>query len=290
MAMREMSTNPDGEFRTVPGILAVGLTAGLFLGFVGPFGTYESLYTGWRLAYWVTLMLCGCLFFPVAYVVARQFLEQRGFSPWLYVPLVALVGAVPMMVVVIGVTTAMFSETMLFRFDNYTRVVGISLPMVVLQHLVTEWKKQRSMLAAAAAAPGQPAEPLAGLDVVPNVVPQPDALPQPVALAAPSVRLLARLPGRLGTDILCLQMEDHYVRVHTALGHEMLLMRMRDAIAEVDGLDGLLVHRSWWVARAAIVSSARDGKSMTLTLRNQLDVPVARDRMADLKAVLSNPR
>jgi hypothetical protein len=200
-------------------------------------------------------------------------LAARGISPFIYVPLVAVLGAIPMMVVVIGVTATMFQETMLFRFDNYLRVVAISLPMVLLQHLITEWKSQRQTATATPIAPA-PVEAPQVKSVVPSLVQAPTKLP----------RLFARLPGRLGTEILCLQMEDHYVRVHTALGQEMILMRMRDAIAELDGLEGLQVHRSWWVARAAVQSWTRDGKTLTLVLRSGQEAPVARDRMADIKA------
>ncbi len=262
--MRELSILTVGEASSATRLFAIGGTAGLFLGVVGPFGTYDSLYLGWRLVYWVSLMLCGTLFFPVAYLTARQFCAQRGLSPLLYVPLVAVLGALPMMFVVMGVTSAMFAENMAFRFDNYLRVVAISLPMVALHHLFVEWRKLPP------ASPPQAQQPLTIAEAV-------ETPPAPV-------RLLARLPGRLGTEILCLQMEDHYVRVHTALGQEMILLRMRDAIAELDGLEGLLVHRSWWVARHAVASTVRDGKSLTLSLHNKIDVPVARDRLAEVKA------
>jgi hypothetical protein len=266
LAMRELSATTSGEWGSVWRFLAIGAGAGLFLGVVGPFGTYESLYLGWRLFYWVSLMLCGTLFFPVAYLTARHHCLPRGISHFIYIPLVAVLGAVPMTLVVIGVTSAMFSETMGFRFDNYLRVVAISLPMVLLHHLFVEWRKPP---AAPLPAPAQQA-------------PAQEALAPPAPVLPP--QLLRRLPGRLGTEILCLQMEDHYVRIHTSLGQEMLLLRMRDAIAELDGLEGLQVHRSWWVARRAVASAMRDGKSLTLTLTNKLDVPVARDRLAEVKS------
>jgi LytTr DNA-binding domain len=263
--MREMSGLATDELRSVPQIVLTGLAAGLFLGFAGPFGTYEELYLGWRLVYWVSLMLCGTLFFPIAYIVTRHTLAPRGVSSWIYVPLVAVVGAIPMTAMVIGITWAMFQTGMTFEFDNYLRVFGISLPMVGLQHLITELK--------------QPAK-------MPASVPQIPVAPSLVQAAAPApkrVKLLERLPGRLGEDILCLQMEDHYVRVHTALGNELLLMRLRDAMNELDGLEGLQVHRSWWVARSSISSWSRESKSLTLDLKNQLQVPVARDRVSLVK-------
>jgi hypothetical protein len=276
MTNRELSHNPAHELSSVRVILMVGLASGLFLGFVGPFGTYESLYLGWRLAYWVSLILCGTLFFPVLYILCRTHLKPRRVSPFLYVPLVAILGSLPMMLVVMGVTAAMFNTDMSFRFDNYVRVCAIALPLVTLHHLLTEWRDMRGIQVDTQAEPAP-------------VIPEAPLASVPAAIAAPDKsdpRLLKRLPGRLGTDILCLQMEDHYVRVHTSLGQDMILMRLRDAIAELDGLEGLQVHRSWWVARHAIARSTRDGKSMTLTLTNGLDIPVARDRIAEVRAVL----
>jgi hypothetical protein len=265
MAMRELPADSVGEYGAAKPVLLVGLGAGLFLGILGPFGTYESLYLGWRLIYWVSLMLGGTLFFPVAYLVSRHYGRARGISPWIYVPVTVALGAVPMMAMVSGVTSMMFGGRMDFDLGNYLRVYAVSLPMVCLHHAISEWKRGK-----VATTPPPP---------------QPIEAPPPAAAAAPlPPRLLKRLPGRLGSEILCLQMEDHYVRVHTALGQEMLLMRMRDAIAELDGLEGLQVHRSWWVAKAAVQNWSRDGKSLTLHLNNKLDVAVARDRAAEVKA------
>ncbi|RYF92143.1 MAG: LytTR family transcriptional regulator [Caulobacteraceae bacterium] len=103
--------------------------------------------------------------------------------------------------------------------------------------------------------------------------------PGPVARPvepAPASRFFTRLPARLGTDLLCLQMEDHYVRAHTAVGSDLILMRMRDAVAELDALPGLQVHRSWWVAAGAVAGHRKDDRRLTLVLTNGLEVPVAR--------------
>jgi DNA-binding LytR/AlgR family response regulator len=92
------------------------------------------------------------------------------------------------------------------------------------------------------------------------------------------------LPGRLGKDLLCLQMEDHYVRAFTAIGSELILMRMADAARELENYDGLVVHRSFWVARNAVAGWTRDGKNLTLRLSNNKNIPVARDRQPRVKA------
>ena len=78
-------------------------------------------------------------------------------------------------------------------------------------------------------------------------------------------------------------MEDHYLRVHTALGSDLILLRMRDAVSELDGLEGVLVHRSWWVARSAVRAVERDGRSLRLILPDGLVAPVARTMVPVLK-------
>ena len=93
-----------------------------------------------------------------------------------------------------------------------------------------------------------------------------------------------RLPVTLGSDLLALEMEDHYVRAHTALGSELILLRMRDAVSELAGIDGAQVHRSWWVARDAVTDVRREGRNIKLVLENGLEAPVSRARVQPLKA------
>ena len=78
-------------------------------------------------------------------------------------------------------------------------------------------------------------------------------------------------------------MEDHYVRAHTVLGSELILLRMRDAVGELEGIDGAQVHRSWWVARDAVEDVKRDGRNLRLVLPGGLEAPVSRARVVELK-------
>jgi hypothetical protein len=103
-----------------------------------------------------------------------------------------------------------------------------------------------------------------------------------LAATAPA-KLLARLSPRLGGQVLALQGEDHYVRIHTALGSELVLMRLGDAIEELGGLAGERVHRSWWVAREAVGAARMNGRRAALTLTNGLDVPVSREATSKLR-------
>lgn len=88
----------------------------------------------------------------------------------------------------------------------------------------------------------------------------------------------------LREPVLCLQMEDHYVRIHRRSGSKLELMPLRDAIARYGRTEGLQVHRSWWVATAAVDGAERDVRNWRLRLNNGLAVPVARNRIAEVRA------
>jgi DNA-binding LytR/AlgR family response regulator len=79
-------------------------------------------------------------------------------------------------------------------------------------------------------------------------------------------------------------MEDHYVRAHTRLGSALILIPLRQAVEELGGLPGLRIHRSWWVARHAVVGSMQDGRNVRLRLANGLFAPVSRGSVAAARA------
>ena len=82
--------------------------------------------------------------------------------------------------------------------------------------------------------------------------------------------------------IYALKAEDHYVRVHTEHGQALLRMRMSDAVAMLDGEDGVKPHRSWWVARAAIGSLLRQRSRIVIQIPDGTEVPVSRSARAEL--------
>jgi hypothetical protein len=110
--------------------------------------------------------------------------------------------------------------------------------------------------------------------------------PPAVTAAGPAeAKFMARLPEKLrGAELFAVEAEDHYLRLHTSLGQDLILMRLADAIAELDGLEGAQTHRSWWVARAAVVRTERlDGRA-ALTLKNGAEAPVSRGFAKALRA------
>ena len=106
---------------------------------------------------------------------------------------------------------------------------------------------------------------------------------EPAPLGPPRPKFLARVPARLGEQVLALEAEDHYVRVHTPLGSTLILMRFADAIAEMDGADGLKTHRSWWVAKAAVRDFVSRGRRMDLVLEGGLTAPVTREAASQVR-------
>jgi hypothetical protein len=265
------------------------LAAGLVIGLLGPFGTFERMELGERLVFWTLCMALGTLLHVPAYWGFAWVAGQRRVPPWLWVPGSALFAALPMTLMVNGVAAALFGDIALDSFGAlYPMVLAISLPVQCITYLVQRQASEASSaLTALPVGPRTPdlpgaADPAPASALVSELAPQPP--PAPVA-GLRSIPLIAGLPARLGERVLCLQMEDHYIRVHTELGSAMVHHRMADAEASLGPhVPGLRVHRSWWVARAAITGWQREGKKLSLTLSNGLVVPVARDRQATLKA------
>ncbi len=89
-------------------------------------------------------------------------------------------------------------------------------------------------------------------------------------------RLLARITDPEASCIHHVTVRDHYIEVATDRGTETLLLRFSDAMQELDGIDGMQVHRSHWVAQEAIDTLSRSGGRLALRLKNGSEVPVSR--------------
>ncbi len=94
------------------------------------------------------------------------------------------------------------------------------------------------------------------------------------------------LPDGLGTDLVFIKSEDHYLEVHTTAGSSLIKMRFSDAIAEL-GDRGLKVHRSYWVATSHVTRSVRAGKRTVLRLTGDHRVPVSVTHLRAVRAVLA---
>lgn len=245
--------------------LTVVVAIGVLLALIGPFGTFAASF-GWRLLYWVPLIVLGYLIYrPIG--ATASWLGNRLQLPigpmWVVATLVA---TVPMTVLV---WAAGCSGTCRGP-DSIDRALVWYGQVLVIGGAVTLLLYLRSPRATATPSPVE----------LPSPEPAPEPLP---VIVVPSSPFLDRLPPHLGTTLIALEMEDHYVRAHTALGSDLILMRMRDAIGELAGVPGMQVHRSWWVAQAAVTGVERDGRNVRLELSNGLRAPVSRERVAALR-------
>ena len=104
------------------------------------------------------------------------------------------------------------------------------------------------------------------------------------AQASSAPKFMERLPFRLrDSELFAVEAEDHYLRVRTSKGSDLILMRLSDALAELDGLEGAQTHRSWWVAKGGIADVRRSGGRVVLVLKDGSEAPVSRTHAKALR-------
>jgi len=100
-------------------------------------------------------------------------------------------------------------------------------------------------------------------------------------VTAPAI--LDRIPFEKRGTLVSLSVEDHYVRVVTSKGQDMILMRLGDAIRETAPAKGMQIHRSPWVALDRIASVKRIKDRAELTTDLGQTYPVSRTYVPHLK-------
>jgi hypothetical protein len=89
---------------------------------------------------------------------------------------------------------------------------------------------------------------------------------------------------RRAARLLAIEAEDHYVRVHTDIGSELVTMRFSDALEELERAYGYRVHRSWWVIGEAIEGVRWTRAGGEVRLAGGIVAPVSRTYAAALKS------
>lgn len=246
-------------------MLAAALGMALFLSLINAFGT-DVIPFVMRFVYWSALMLAGSLVavgvdrFGLKVVRHRLHLEGR---PWLYgIVLTALL--TPSISLVVWAITPLFGH-MRWDIALYARFLApvgiISAAMTTLNVLINREPQQSHAFST------------------------PSTLASAEDTDAARVAFRERLPFKhQKADIYALSAEDHYLRVHTSAGNTLILMRLYDAIRELEGIEGSQTHRSWWVARDAIEDIRRQDGRVSLTLRGDIEAPVSRSYQKVLKA------
>ena len=111
------------------------------------------------------------------------------------------------------------------------------------------------------------------------------ATTEPNGSASAAEAFLDRLPLKYrGAQLYAVSSEDHYLRVHTDRGEELILMRLADAVRELSGADGLQTHRSWWVAANGVDEAQRTNGKLLLVLKSGVKAPVSRTYTGAVRA------
>ncbi len=230
------------------------VAAGLFLGVLGAFGTDERSWP-MKMIYWPAVIVGG----GVIGIAVDQIIGRRIAGFWLRLAVVSAVMTPAVMTLVWFVSAAMFGKN-----DQphalgalFFQVLVISFAVMTLRALA--W---RGFWTPTALAP-----------------PAGDA-----SAAGPPETFRQRLPARhRAARLIAVEAEDHYLRVHTEAGAELVTARFSDALEELAPMAGHQTHRSWWVAADAIEAVRwRRGRG-ELRLAGGLTVPVSRTYTAALK-------
>lgn len=104
----------------------------------------------------------------------------------------------------------------------------------------------------------------------------------PGAPGVPSSELHERLPTGF-PPILALCAEDHYLRVIAEDRAQLILLPLSEAIDLMPSGSGARVHRSWWVARSAVIRHRRIGRDLRLEISSGIEVPISRAMVTPLR-------
>lgn len=90
-------------------------------------------------------------------------------------------------------------------------------------------------------------------------------------------RFLSSLPGIVGTDVVAVASDLHYLNVWTVAGRTTVLGNLKDVVVDLGDV-GMQVHRSHWVAHAHVRRIVGTVSDAACILSNELRVPVSRRR------------
>jgi DNA-binding LytR/AlgR family response regulator len=247
LALREMrATYASPRSLVVMAVIAAAL------GLAGPFGTFDQLAPGPRVAYWAAVVFATYAVGGFAGLVVRRWLGERIKARWLAVLTMGLSASIPVTLVVMGID-------LLFLGSNGWTVAQVGMLWVYCFVIGTG----TSIILVLAKTPA-----------LASATEQAEAKPAP---------LLRRLPVQARGRLSHMSMQDHYVEIVTDRGRALILMRLSDAMGETGDVPGIQIHRSHWVALAAVKQvSRRQGKVM-VDLTDGTSLPISRGYMQAAK-------
>jgi hypothetical protein len=222
---------------------ALLVAAGLVAGVVGPFGS-DIMPAPSRYPYWLTVIIGGGV---IGVLVDEAVARRLAPVPRVLVASILMTPLVTLLVIVVAFLMLGQRTHGSFLLTLVWQVFAISLPLMAVRALLRRPPRVET-----------------------RTVVEP---PLPEAEAAFRRRLSAK---RRTAGLIAIEAHDHYLRVHTDQGSELITLRMADALAELERAHGYRVHRSWWVAADAIESVRWRKGAGEAVLAGGLTAPVSR--------------
>lgn len=225
------------------------LIVAIALGHAGPYGTYESMPLLPRLGFWMAAILLPWSLWQLLFRTVRSMIPSA--VPWpllmaaLMVPF-ALIGSAlthTATLVAFGAPLSEFPESwpknlLLWLGFAY----GVMLPLLAIGSALAKGLREEGG--------------------------------QQVASF-----LLHKLPHELRhARLIALKAEDHYLRVFTTNGDDLIHMSLTDALRAIEGYPGVQTHRSWWVSLSDPAGLRPSPSWDALSLKIGVEVPVSRRR------------
>lgn len=222
---------------------------------------------GETLIYWVVRpIVLACGLWLADSLVAKMFANRLEAPEWLKpVVLVTAIGMLPF-----AIAESLLELSLPFRpeflddelwavspalafLGEYLTIASVVMPLHLVLWLIIDRQSPRS-----------------------DESPEQDAPPVP--------EFLLRTAGIDAGDVIALQADEHYVRVFSQAGSELIHYRFRNAVEQMPDSLGLQVHRSWWVAERAVLSASRGSRRWQLRLEGDLEAPVSDSFVAAARA------
>lgn len=234
-----------------PLILWPGIAA---FSLTGPFGTYETHSYPVLLAYWASVILGAGLFFNASVLYFLTLDAIAGWNRLSRVALGALFATPPTAALVYAIDGLLRASSSGVLFYLWlcacVFIVGMAISLI-------EYRK-------------------------------PKQAEFRFAQAGAKNDFISRLPEHLGTDLVSMSMQDHYVEVVTKKGREMIHSRFGDALASVAKHAGVQCHRSHWVALNAIAGSKLTGKDKHVSLVDGRRIPVSDSYVQQVQSAVNS--
>lgn len=234
--------------------LALLAAIGLFMGALGPYGT-GVLPPRQAYAYWILCIVGGGLIG----ILIDETAGRRAGVFWRRLLATTVLMTPPTTLLVMGAGYLVAGGVLIPAryWPLLWQVFLICIPVMAIRALV--WRRPPAV-------------------VETRVVVEP---PLPEAEAAFRRRLSAR---RRTARLIAIEADDHYLKVHTDAGTEMITLRLALALDELSGAHGFQTHRSWWVAAEAVEGVRWRRGGGELRLAGGLVAPVSRTHAPTVKA------